>query len=345
MDVRVERLHKNIVSFKYKLYKEYLDRQNKASSPEMTVVSDPVKKKRGRKNILSSKSVLIDSDSDSDGIVVKKEADMGQALKSPVKIERSTGNKAMNSSAVKVKAEHASEASSPLDRRKSASLDRESQSKGSKPECVRKSVTDEPKTTAVQGRRSVSDDQMAAKDRTRSPSLAERSVSKECQKTDHVDSSGESEKEPEDKDKVVENPFFTDSEDSDEAEEQAVEKEKLVEMLYSLIKGDERGDSSPQKSELTTLPTVPATTATREGEAKEEKSVNGGGLAEELTNGPSLAVRSDVAAASSADPFDLLAGAPGQPASSVVASRASDARKSLEQQVSILQVHKLMQML
>ena len=343
MDVRVERLHKNIVSFKYKLYKDYLDKQSSLASvtpvAENKQQGQPVetpKKKRGRKKKISD-DIVLQSDSDNEGIaappvVVKKEPGIRKS--------QSVESQATGLTPVKVKTEpldsNTSKVGSPLDRRKtsaevrkSVSVDRKSASEDQKSgSSGRKSVSTEPL--------SVTEERLSLTEETKSAS--KKSVSEEPksvveQSKPVVELSDSSDSEKEDNEEVVENPFFTDSEDSDEgAADQAMEKEKLVEMLYSLIKGDERG------SESTTLPTVPPPVLTEAAKAEEKLSDAEVAATEKVAdavtatkeNTESQPCEPEPAAAVSSDPFDQLTGVAGLPPAGLLPPKSTDVDETSE---------------
>ena len=290
MNVRVERLHKNIVSFKYKLYKEYVDRQQKKAGAQPQQACDGQsgveKKKRGRKKKLVENFLLLNNESAKVDAAKGKEANVkrvpsidGQSLADPV-----TPSTPAPDLPIIPPAPVLPEASVPTISATVLASD------------------DTPPATLPLGTPSVSKDSPVSSPPRQDPVKSEPAddievlseivpaKTKESKPVVEVDlsDSDESEKEEEEegkeKDEVVANPFFTDSDDSDqeeEEEEQAKEKEKLVEMLYSLIKGDDK-PSSPEKTE-TLVPLQSAADDTTNQQPSVEESA-----AEKGAEAPSL---------------------------------------------------------
>jgi hypothetical protein len=325
MDVRVERLHKNIVSFKYKLYRDFAERQNRAAGQPPVVGNLPkkeenttgeVEKKRGRKKKISADfSIRTEPDKDStdDKMTCQKNTSVAElapiinSTPQPAPILNSTSQLApvINSAP-----QPAPVISSTSERKSRSSFDNAT---------GQVKMISEPKEIVLVPDVVVASepDDIVLVTEVAAPVLDRRkSAAKEPAVVVDVSDSSESEKEEEEeeeelaKDEVVENPFFTDSEDSDEGEEkQAKEKEKLVEMLYSLIKGDEMPASLVEKKDTSDLPPVHPPVA---ADLTTEPSSLGEGVKVKEAEKPvqTLVLGQDSSAsqlpAPSSDPFDQL---------------------------------------
>ena len=228
LKVEIERLHENIVKFKYKQYKDFNEMQNQNCEK---------KTKNANKVKVEAKVPVKDNKSKNaaKGTTPKTKLEKAGTIKSP-------------------------KVASRLFEKFGIDTDASSDEDGNKPSPKEKSKTPakgaEKEPAKIQARK-------------RSSTAKEKSVSKD-------DSDGEGS----DKDtSVVANPFFSLSEPP-EKETQENEKEKLVEMLFSLIKGSKVVDTVvKQEKEVSDKPTqeavsesIPLVIAAEECEEKIEES-------------------------------------------------------------------------
>ncbi len=215
--VGVERLHKNIVNFKYKQYKEFMDKQN----PPAISKEDNNKKKKLKK-LTPKKGKKVD-------VEIKNEPAAKSVSKS-IKAQEQKSSRLFEKFGINT------DTSSDSENEKESPVKTETKINGtSKPQKPEQKSHKKLKDPKPNGERKISTEK--------------RKISSEKRKSLSVDKSEDEDLSKEST--VITNPFFQTDLPPEGKDRQEKEKEKLVEMLFSLIKGSKSVSGVTIKTEVT----------------------------------------------------------------------------------------------
>ena len=222
--VGIERLHKNIVNFKYKQYKEFMDKQNPP-----TISTEDDNKKKKSKDLTPKKGKKAN-------VKIKNEPASKSDSKPKSKKVQESPKSTKESSRLFEKFGINTDTSSDSEDEKESPVKTETKINGTpkpqKPEQKSHKKLNDPKPS---GKRKISTEKRKISSGKRKSLSADKSEDEDLSKESSV----------------ITNPFFQTDLPPEGKERQEKEKEKLVEMLFSLIKGSKPVSGVTIKTEVT----------------------------------------------------------------------------------------------